>query len=157
MWYMTKLITSDSTFSIQQQNIIAFIADMMIPAEGELPSAADNDIFSDMLVRMAENRSVMDQTFANVEASSKKDFDDEFSNLEDVQKTVVINILRASQPELVKIIQVYIVGSYYQDPRVMHSLGLEPRPPHPGGYNVSATDWSLLEPVRSREKFYRQV
>jgi len=32
------------------------------------------------------------------------------------------------------VIQVYI--AYYQHPRVLAALGLDPRPPHPGGYEL---------------------
>ncbi len=45
---------------------------------------------------------------------------------------------------------------YYQDDRIMISLGMEPRPPYPEGFTVEQGDWTLLEPVRKREKFYRK-
>lgn len=46
---------------------------------------------------------------------------------------------------------------YYQAPAVLEALGLEPRPPHPRGYAVPPTDFSLLDPVRRRPKLYREV
>ena len=39
----------------------------------------------------------------------------------------------------------------------MRSLDMEPRPPFPLGYTLEEGDWSLLDPVRARPKFYRQV
>ena len=40
----------------------------------------------------------------------------------------------------------------------MRSLGLEPRPPYPQGYEVEAGDYdSLLEPVRARGRLWRQA
>ena len=33
------------------------------------------------------------------------------------------------------------------------ALGLEPRAPHPQGYEMGADDWSLLDPVRRRPRF----
>ena len=44
-----------------------------------------------------------------------------------------------------------------RDDRVMVSLGLEPRPPFPEGHVLEQGDWSLLDPVRSRRPFWRQV
>ena len=44
---------------------------------------------------------------------------------------------------------------YYQDLRVREALGLETRPPHPEGYEVEETDFSMLDPVRERDPFYR--
>jgi len=46
---------------------------------------------------------------------------------------------------------------YYRDDRVMQSLGMEARPPYPLGFTLEQGDWSLLDPVRKREKFYRVV
>ena len=46
---------------------------------------------------------------------------------------------------------------YYRDDRVMRSLGMEPRPPFPKGYEVAQGDWSLLEPVKARDPFWRGI
>lgn len=48
-----------------------------------------------------------------------------------------------------------VAQCYYRDDRVMTSLGMELRAPHPKGYEVATGDWSLLEPVRRRQSFYR--
>ena len=50
-----------------------------------------------------------------------------------------------------------ILQCYYQDDRVMQSLGMEPRPPFPEGFEVEQGDWSLLDPVRGRPKLYRDA
>ena len=50
-----------------------------------------------------------------------------------------------------------IVQCYYQDDRVLEALDIEPRPPFPEGHDVEQGDWSLLDPVRARDKFYRPV
>ena len=47
--------------------------------------------------------------------------------------------------------------AYYQDARVIRSLGMEPRPPFPGGHKVEPSDWSLLDPVRARAIIHREV
>jgi hypothetical protein len=39
----------------------------------------------------------------------------------------------------------------------MRSLGMEPRPPWPKGFDVPQGDWFLLEPVCARGKIYRDV
>jgi hypothetical protein len=154
---MPDLIASDSTFSRRQQNILRFMVDMMIPAAVELPSAADDNIFTAIVVLMTERAGAIKQGLAAIQASSQKHFGKDFSMLDDAAKTSVINTFRLSQAELVNAIQVYVASSYYQDARVLASLGLQARPPHPGGYAVAATDWSLLEPVRSKGKIYRPV
>jgi hypothetical protein len=51
-----------------------------------------------------------------------------------------------------------VYSAYYQHPRVLSGLGLEPRPPHPKGYALEQPDLdALLAPVRARAKLYRDV
>jgi len=47
--------------------------------------------------------------------------------------------------------------AYYQDARIVRSLGMEPRPPFPEGNKVGPSDWSLLEPVKARGVIYRKA
>jgi hypothetical protein len=46
---------------------------------------------------------------------------------------------------------------YYQRGEVLVGLGLEARPPYPGGYPLEENDLSLLDPVRERGRMYRDV
>ena len=39
----------------------------------------------------------------------------------------------------------------------MRSLGMEPRPPVPKGFEVEQGVWSLLDPVRARPTLYRDI
>ena len=48
-----------------------------------------------------------------------------------------------------------ILGAYYRDDRVLIAIGHEARAPFPKGYDVEQGDWSLLDPVRRRAKFWR--
>jgi hypothetical protein len=50
-----------------------------------------------------------------------------------------------------------VLQCYYRDDRVMRSLGMEVRPPFPKGFEVEQGDWSLLDPVRARQPFFREV
>jgi hypothetical protein len=49
-----------------------------------------------------------------------------------------------------------VAQCYYRDDRVMRSLGMEPRPPFPKGYEAEEGDWSsLLAPVRGKPRIWR--
>ncbi len=48
-----------------------------------------------------------------------------------------------------------ILQCYYRDDRVLHAIGLEPRSPFPKGHIVEQGDWSLLDPIRNRPRFWR--
>ena len=88
---------------------------------------------------------------------SSKQYERLFSRLASGQRDELIASFKSSHPELVQLLQYCTASHYYQDDRVMQALGLEARSPHPGGYSVKATDWSLLDPVRGREKIYRKI
>jgi len=49
----------------------------------------------------------------------------------------------------------YAYIAYYEHPQVVAALGLEPRPPHPQGYELAAGDLTLLDQVRARPALYR--
>lgn len=50
-----------------------------------------------------------------------------------------------------------VLQAYYQDDRIMRSLGMEARPPFPEGFAVPEGDWSLIEPVKKRVPFWRHA
>jgi len=50
-----------------------------------------------------------------------------------------------------------IIQCYYQNDKVLESIGLEPRPPFPDGYYVDEGDLTLLIPVFERGKIYRDI
>jgi hypothetical protein len=47
-------------------------------------------------------------------------------------------------------------NAIYRNDRVVRSLGLDPRPPHPRGHELEDGDWPLLDPVRARAPMWRR-
>ena len=154
---MSELITSDGTFTDRQKEALQFIVNMVIPAVNELPGAIDKDILPGILKLMGENLGFVEQVIIVIEESAGQIHENGFSGLNKSEKERVVNKFRSFEPELARFLQVCVVSCYYKDPRVMQSLELDVRPPHPGGYAVESTDWSLLDPVRTMDKIYRAV
>ena len=63
--------------------------------------------------------------------------------------------LRAGGGTPVSVLTRVVLLCYYRDDRVMVSLGLEARPPFPKGHVLDQGDWSMLDPVRARQPFWR--
>lgn len=154
---MAELITSDGAFTENQRHVLQVIANMMIPASGALPAATDAQIFPGILERFAENTEATEQICDHILTAAVQQFDADFGTLGEIQSECVVNEFRDKQPELVRFIQICVASCYYKDSRVMASLGVRDGPPHPGGYPVDRTEWSLLEPVRVMGKIYRKV
>ena len=154
---MTDIISTDSPLSEQQKETLAVVVDMMIPAEGEMPSAADPLIMNAIIDGLGDNGSLVVLALSALDDLSNNKYEQLFTRLDSGHRDELIASFKSSHTELVQLIQYCTASHYYQDDRVMQALGLEARSPHPGGYSVKATDWSLLDPVRGREKIYRKI
>ena len=69
----------------------------------------------------------------------------------------MLNEVAAVDAGLVPSLMFLAYTTYYVEDRVIAALGLEPRPPHPKGFVMGASDPALLDPVRARGKLYREV
>lgn len=135
---MSDLLASDRVFSEEDTNILRKVVDRMIPAGGERPSAADPLIFADILQTGATQAQALLQV------------------VEQARNTGIESLVEARGAH-VRVLVSVTVQCYYRDDRVMRAIGIEPRPPHPQGYDAPEGDWSLLDPVRKRGRLYREV
>ena len=129
------------------------LAEMMIPASAEygVPGAGDNTIFADILRslgRDAEHVVTILRTLDQIAGGV-------FADMEPARRETAATRLRESGGESLIYVERIILQCYYRDDRVMRSLGVEPRPPFPKGFELEQGDWSLLDPVRVRPKLYR--
>lgn len=74
-----------------------------------------------------------------------------------VDQAELLARLRAFRPGGLSVVEAVVSRAYYRDERVLRSIGVEPRPPFPGGYPMEQGDWSLLDPVRQRPAMYRDT
>ena len=68
----------------------------------------------------------------------------------------VLNEVAANDGGFVPSMMFVAFTTYYVEDRVVEALDLEVRPPHPKGFAMGASDPALLDPVRSRDKLYRE-
>jgi len=68
----------------------------------------------------------------------------------------VMNELAATEQAFLPGLIFHTYVGYYLNDRVIEALGREPRPPHPKGYDMEASDLTLLDDVRRRPKLYRE-
>lgn len=137
------LIAKDQLLPETARMTLAALVGAMIPASDEygVPGADDPTIFADILKTAAPMLPLLAAAVEPLDASSP--------NLVDVFGSAHADLF----PALVGI----VAQCYYRDDRVMASLGMEARPPFPGGFDLEEGDWSLLDPVRERAAMYRAV
>ena len=141
--------------SADQCRSLRCLAAMMIPASAEygVPSAADDAIFGDILQSIGRDAGHVTAVLEALNAMSGGPFAD----LNPQRREAIAAQLRETCGEALMYLTRIILQCYYRDDRVMRSLGMEPRPPFPKGFEVEQGDWSLLDPVRARPKLYRDA
>jgi hypothetical protein len=137
---------------------LACVLDEIIPPGGaeRLPGAGELGL-ARRIAAIPELSEVLAQGLAGLDERARARGARGFAGLPAEQRREVLNELAAAQPAFLPglIFQTYV--GYYQDPRVLEGLGLEPRPPHPLGYTLEPSDLDdLLADVRQRRGLYRE-
>ena len=83
---MTNIISTDNLLSEQQKEMLAIVVDMMIPAEGEMPSAADPLIMNAIIEGLGDNGSLVVLGLSTLEDLSGKKYGQLFARLESGQR-----------------------------------------------------------------------
>lgn len=68
----------------------------------------------------------------------------------------ILDRIASAQPALFQQLVMQTLICYYRNDEALRGLGLEPGPPFPRGNTIDPGDLSLLDPVRSRGKLYRE-
>jgi hypothetical protein len=145
---LSDILASDSTYTEDQRALLNRLCDLMIPAGEDRPSAADPELFKDILSRLSPHESVLKPALAILAPLT-------LEKLAASEQVTLINQYRQAYPAFFQIFESQVIQVYYANSVVLTSLGVNAPSPYPGGYDVEETDWSLLDPVRGREPFYR--
>jgi hypothetical protein len=138
----------------EERGWLASVLDALVPArdDGHLPGAGALGL-AEFLERAAagdpELRDALAEVLARLAAEG-------FAGLDPPARTARLQALAQAAPAAFRQLVVHTYRGYYCHPRVVEALGLEARPPFPRGYAVPPTDFSILDPVRRRDKLYRE-
>jgi hypothetical protein len=149
------MMSAKSPLTPAQRDDLRAIAGMIIPASAEfdVPGADDLTIQADILATLGRDadrvREALD-ALARLAGAP-------LGSLAPVKREAVAMELRAQGGAAVATLTRVVLQCYYRDDRVVRSLGLEPRPPYPKGYELEDGDWSLLDPVRARPPMWRRA
>ena len=150
-----KIIVSEIFVSQLRRTLVALL-DTMIPAndEFEAPSAGTDDIVSDVVQSMSGDApTVVSEMLARLNEQSSVRFED----LDAAARWRVFSDLQKTEGHALRTLSGVLLQCYYRNDQVLESLGMEARSPFPQGNEVEQGDWSLLDPVKARDPFYREV
>jgi hypothetical protein len=129
------------------------IARTMIPANEDygVPAADDAIIIADIVRSLGRDLGEVRVALAELAALAGG----AFAELDTARAEVVAETFLAARSPAMAVLGRVILQCYYRDDRVLHSLGVEPRPPFPKGHTLEQGDWSLLDAVRRRPRLWR--
>lgn len=149
---MADVIHTDQPFSAQHRELLGKLSAAMIPASGDAPAASDAAIAAHLFELLAPH-----QTDVVSGLDTLCQMHDDPLGLTDTEYLSALIELQKTEPLFAQHLQVSLLTAYYQHPAALSAINVDPRPPHPAGRTVDDTDWSLLDPVKARQPFYREV
>jgi Gluconate 2-dehydrogenase subunit 3 len=141
------------TLSHVLDQIIPPDLDRQRPGAGELGLAAYVDAALDAMPVVKE---MVVQSLAAADDLARRRSGSRLNALPLEERVAVLDQLAAGEHAFPPVLVLHAYAGYYQHPRVLEALGLEPRPPHPAGYPTIEGDLTLLDAVRRRARMYRQ-
>jgi len=149
---------SERELIAEEINILLILIDMIIPASEDfsLPSASDPQIFADLLNTAQRRRDEVRDALSALDAVAYEEAGCEFCKSDVNKRIVILELFRRTHVKAADLLATLTVQCYYRDSRVMRSLNMESRAPHPIGFEVNQGNWSLLDPVRNRTLNFRK-
>ncbi|MBT6274626.1 MAG: hypothetical protein HOI95_10890 [Chromatiales bacterium] len=135
------------------------LADVIVPPSMEhgVPGAGDDAVCKNIITDAAARLPKLIRALELLEQMAKDEHGLAFAALADAEREGTALHFRGAHAGAARLVETLVTQCYYRDDRVMLSLGMEPRPPHPAGYSVDSGDWSLLDQVRRRSPFHRST
>jgi len=142
-------------FTDDELATLASVLDEIIPPspDGRLPGAGEVGVATHVdraLAQLPDLRAMVRDGLAELEQAAEARHGRRFAALSRPERAALVGEQSFTFP-----LTLHTYVGYYQAPRVVAALGMEPRPPHPQGYAMEPSDLSLLDPVRKRAPFYR--
>jgi len=154
--------TTGHAFSADELRSLAAALDAIIPPsdDGKLPGAgflAGSARFASVVRLMPGLDLALVAGLALLDEHARQRGANGFAALDAAARTAVLNEVAAVDPGLVPSLMFVAYSTYYVEDRVIAAVGMEPRPPHPKGFEMGPNDTTLLDPVRARGKLYRDA
>ncbi len=146
------------TTDLLPQASFCALLDELIPArDASLAGAGSLGVGTDVEAKLGAAKPLVASGLAALDALARARGAVDFVDVAAEDRASLVSEVGASHPGFVESLVFHTYTAYYQNPAVTAAIGLEPRPPHPQGYELEPGDLGLLDAVRRREKLYREV
>lgn len=153
------IIGSDIPLSEAQRATLDAALNLIIPPsdDGRMPGAADVGVLAHIRDLASQMIGILQEELERLDENAKAQFGCAFASLAEEDRSALFDEMRNGDPAFMQGLVVETLTCYYRDDRVLEAIGMEARPPFPGGYEVESGDLSLLDPVIARGKKFRDA
>ena len=155
---MSDQITLTEALSAKDVATLKVVLDAILPADTvrNMPSAGEDDIADKIAGEIrAERVGLVKAGLAGLVERARSKHGAALEELESAQVVDLYTECESSNSTFYQTLSAVAIQRYYQNPKVMVGLGMDPRPPYPKGFEVPRGDFSLLDQVKKRDKIYR--
>lgn len=151
----------ESALAPEQARALVAVLDALLPrsGDGRLPAAGELGLLGrieDAMRKAPDLAHALREGLAGLDDLAQRRESGGFAALPAHAREPVLRELALQQPGFLPGLLFHTFAAYYQHPRVLAGLGLEPRAPFPKGYAMEPSDLDgLLAPVRRRGPLYR--
>ncbi|HYR95727.1 MAG TPA: gluconate 2-dehydrogenase subunit 3 family protein [Candidatus Binatus sp.] len=151
---------TDDGFTADEERVLRTLLDDILPPsdDGRLPGAGTIGLAAHIVRTVRKTpmlRPVVEYGLGALADLAAKRSPGGWPALSKQERSAVLEDFTATDQFFLPAFLFLLYSGYYQHPRVVEALGLEARAPHPKGFAMEADDWTVLEPVRTRGKTYR--
>ena len=153
------MATSGAFFTEPQMALASQVLDRIIPPNEKMPGAGEIAVgyVDETVGRSPVQRRIFGHGLAQVEVRARRSHDRDFTGLSGDEKDGVLRQVESAEPAFFDALIRHTYNGYYTDPRIVELLGMEGRPPQPGGHQVGQGDLSPLERVIQRGIVFRDA
>ena len=150
--------TATSELSQEQMRLLSSVLDAIIPPaeDGSHPGAGEIGLGEILQQKLPAFVPILAQGLTALREEMEHRQVADFAGLTPEEKRSLLEQVGEGQPGFFPGLLFQTYSNYYQQPRVLESLGLEARTPYPLGHELEPGDLNLLDPVRSRPPLYRR-
>ena len=147
------------TLTDSQMNLLAKIAECLIPKTTNMPSAAEigaAEYIDSNIQTSAESKKLVIQGLQSIEIKST-DTGKEFKDLDIDERTNILKSIEEMHPSFFNYVLKQTCNAYYTNSSILNLIGAPNRPPQPAGFDLEQGDLSSLEAVRARGPIWRDI
>ena len=147
-------VSSDSP--LRDTDLLDAVFDHLIPPrdDGKLPGGGSLGLaarVAEKLFEMQGMATLVEQGLSQLRSATNDLGADDFKSLTPAQRLTLLNEISQQHPAMIPLLCLQLYAGYYQHPTVLEGLGEEPRPPFPKGYEIEATEASLMKKLRQHQ------